>query len=295
MQESTSGTLLVLGAAAGFGTIAIFGELAAAADLGLATLLPTRFAIATLLVCAVALARGWSIPTGGRDLAVTAALGVVYTGMTLFFFVSLESLTASLAVVVLYTYPAFVFVLSAAFLGESVTVRKLAALVVVLAGVALVVGADTAGADPVGVALALCAAGCYALYTTGCRTLAASLSPRAMLLGVLVGTTASMVGYGLFAGGPGLPAGRTEWAIVLGLVLVGTVVPLLLFYEGVARLEAGRVGVVSTAEPVVTVALGALVLGEPVTPAVVAGGVLVLGGVVLVRRDRRAGAPAGPG
>ncbi|MDZ7701545.1 MAG: DMT family transporter [Halobacteriales archaeon] len=284
MKESTTGTLLVLGAAAGFGTIGIFGELAAAIDLRLATLLPTRFALATLVVLALSRLRGWPLLRTRRDLATTFALGLVYTGLTLFFFVSLRHLTAGLATIVLYTYPAIVFALAATFLGERVTRAKLAALAAVLAGVVLIVDADAAGADPLGVALALGAAACYALYTTGSRTLVSDLDPRALMLGVLLGTTAGMVGFALLTTGLALPDGRTQWGVVLGLTLVGTLVPLLLFYEGVSRLEASRVGVISTVEPVVTVALGALLLGEAVTPAVVAGGALVLGGVLLVQR-----------
>lgn len=284
MRESTAGTLLVLGAAAGFGTIGIFGELAAVIGLDLPRLLPTRFALATLVVVALGRVRGWPVPRTRRDLAATAALGVAYTGLTLCFFVSLRYLTAGLATVVLYTYPAFVFGLAAAALGERVTASKVVALSAVVAGVVLIVDADVAGAEPLGVALALGAAACYALYTTGSRTLVADLAPRALMLGILGGTTASMVVYGLAAGGLGLPRGLDEWAVVLGLTLVGTLAPLFLFYEGVARLEAGRVSVVSTVEPLVTVALGAALLGEPVTAPMAAGGLLVLVGVLLVQR-----------
>ncbi|MFB6352636.1 MAG: DMT family transporter [Halobacteriales archaeon] len=294
MNETTAGTLLVLGAAAGFGTIGIFGELAVGIGLGLPTLLPTRFALATLVTVGLARVRGWPRPRTRRDLGVTFALGVVYAAMTLLFFVSLRSLTAGLATIILYTYPAFVFVLGAAFLRESATGGKLVALGLVLAGVGLIVDADPAGAEPVGVVLALAAAVCYALYTAASRTLVASLPPRALMLGVLYGTTVSMAGYGLGTGQLALPRGVDEWGVVLGLTLVGTVVPLLLFYEGVARLEASRVGVVSTAEPLVTVTLGATLLGEPITPTVVAGGLLVVGGVLLVQRRRTDGVVGPP-
>ncbi|SHH00176.1 EamA-like transporter family protein [Halobaculum gomorrense] len=94
--------------------------------------------------------------------------------------------------------------------------------------------------------------------------------------------------------GDALPAGRAEWGIVLGITLVSTVVPHLLFYEGVSRLAASRVGVVSTVEPVVTVTLGALLLAEPVTPAVIGGGGLVLAEVVLVQTDGREAVPEAP-
>lgn len=287
MRESTIGTLLVFGAAAGFGTIAVFGEVAVAVDLALATLLPVRFAVATLLVLGIAVARGWSLPAG-RGLATTLVLGVVYATMTVLFFLSLYHLTAGLAVILLYTYPAFVFALSVRFLDETVTVRTVVALLLALVGVVLAAGADVAVGEPTGVVLAVGAALCYAVYTTGSRAVVDDVAPEGLLVGVLIGTTLSMAAWGATTGGLALPVGRVEWAITLGLVLVGTVAPLLLFYEGVARLEASRVSVVSTAEPVVTVSLGALLLGEAVTPAVVASGVLVLGGALLVQHDARA-------
>jgi drug/metabolite transporter (DMT)-like permease len=275
---------MVFLAAAGFGTIGVFGEVAAAIDLRLSTLLPVRFALATLVVATVALVRDWSLPATRRDWAATVALGVVYTVMTLLYFVSLRFLTAGLATIVLYTYPAIVVVLSAAALGESVTGRTLVALALATAGVGIVVGTNAGGADPIGVGLALGAACCYAVYTTASRGLSATVGPRGLMLGVLVGTTASMAVYGALDGGLALPADGTEWAVVAGMVVASTVAPLLLFYEGVSRIEASRVGVVSTVEPVVTVALGALLLDERVTPAVVVGGGLVLGAVVFARR-----------
>lgn len=284
MKESTVGTLLVLGAAAGFGTIGIFGELAAAVDLRLSTLLVTRFALATVVVIVLGRLRGWAVPRTRSEVATTVVLGVVYTGLSLCFFISLRYLTAGLATIVLYTYPVMVFVIAVIFLRETVSLGKIVALAIVLAGVSLIVDADAAGAEPIGVGLALGAAACYAVYTTGSRRLVSSLAPRALMLGVLVGTTLSIAGYGVLTGGVGLPRGVDEWAIVLGLTLVGTIAPLLLFYEGVARLEASRVGVISTVEPVVTVTLGAVLLDEPVTPALVGGGLLVLGGVLLVQR-----------
>ena len=287
MRESTVGAVLVLGAAAGFGTIGIFGKLAVAIDLDLATLLPVRFTIATLVVVALAAGRGWAFPESERDWLATLALGVTYTAMTLCFFVSLRFLTAGIATIVLYTYPTFVVALSALFLGERVTARKLIALGLATGGIALVVGVGVADIDPLGVGLALGAAVCYAVYTTGSRMLSPSISSRPLMVGVLVGTTGSMLVYGVLDGGLALPAGRDEWSIVLGLALVSTVLPHLLFYEGVSRLQASRVGVVSTAEPVVTVVLGVILLGEVVTLTVLAGGLLVLCGVLVVQSGER--------
>jgi drug/metabolite transporter (DMT)-like permease len=286
VRESTTGAALVCMAAAGFGTIGIFGEIAATINLELSTLLPVRFGLATLIVVFLAMLRGWAHPVSRSDWGVTLTLGILYTAMTLFYFISLRYLTAGLAAVILYTYPAIVVALSTAFLDEIITIRKVFALALALTGVGLVVGTDTAGADPFGVALALGSAVCYAVYTTGSRGISATLAPRALMLGVLVGTTGSMTIYGVLDGGLALPTGNDEWGIVLGMVVVSTVLPLLLFYEGISRLKASRVGIVSTVEPVVTVTLGAILLNEQITVFVVAGGAIILGAVVLAQQNR---------
>lgn len=165
MRESTTGALLVFGAAVGFGTLGIF--VAVAIDLPLSRLLPARFAVATLVVAGLVLVRGWAFPRSRREWTTTLVLGVVYTAMTVFFFRSLDFLTAGIATIVLYTYPTFVVALSATFLGEAVTARKLVALGLATGGVALVVGVGSIRVHPVGVGLALGAAAGYAVYTTG--------------------------------------------------------------------------------------------------------------------------------
>jgi len=285
VQDSTTGTLLVLGAATGFGTIGIFGEVAATINLKLTTLLPLQFAFATVLVVGLGFTRGWTFPHSYQDWLATLTLGVGYAVTNLLFFVSLRYLTAGLAAIVLYTYPTFVIILSSTFLDEAITARKILSLGLVTGGVALVVGTGTIDISQIGIALALGAAVCASVYTTGSRVVSSSIGPRTLLIGILVGATASMFVFGVVGGGFALPTGRDEWAVVLGLAIISTVIPHLLFYEGVSRLEASRVGVVSAAEPVVTVVLGVLLLGEIVTTSVVAGGVLVIGGVILVQSE----------
>jgi drug/metabolite transporter (DMT)-like permease len=284
MEETTQGSLMVLGAAAGFGTIGIFGELAVAAGLELATLLLFRFMVATVLVLIVATIRSWSLPWSKRDWTVSLGLGVVYAAMTLSFFIALRSLTAGLATIVLYTYPGFVVVLSMVFLHENINIRKGIALGLSMTGIVLIVGTDTTGIDPVGVGFALGAAACYAVYTTGSRAVVREISRNTLIVGVFAGAAGSMVVYSALSGQFLIPTGRREWGIVAGLAVVGTVVPLALFYKGVARLEASRVGIVSTAEPAVTVVLGALLLGESITLTIIGGGALVLSGVLLIQR-----------
>jgi drug/metabolite transporter (DMT)-like permease len=78
------------------------------------------------------------------------------------------------------------------------------------------------------------------------------------------------------------------WGLLLLIVLVPTFVAVVLFLQGVRDLGAPQTALVSTLEPVFTILLAGLVLGERLTLAQTAGAVLVIGGIVLSEWPRRA-------
>lgn len=289
MRETTVGGVLVLGAALGFGTLAIFGKLAEAADLTRPTLLFFRFLVGAGIVWGVLLLRGEANRLRGKPLRATVLLGVIYAGLTLAYFWGLSFLTASLTGIVFYTYPIYVFALSAAFLDERLTLPVVGSLALALAGVVLVIGVESATVDFRGVALIMTAALGYAAYNVAGRVLTADTSPSVLTAHVLLAAVATLA-VRWIAAGASLPRTPTHWWIVLGIGLVGTGMPLVFLYEGLGRLEATRVSVISTTEPVATVALGVTILNETLTPSTVVGGVLVLAGVTLVQvsREQRA-------
>ena len=76
----------------------------------------------------------------------------------------------------------------------------------------------------------------------------------------------------------------TGWAAVLFLGICCSGLGYLFWYRALERMEASRVGALLYLEPLVTLAAGALLLGEPIRPATVAGGLLLLAGVGMVQR-----------
>lgn len=277
------GTVLVVVSALGFGTLGIFGKLAASAGLSIPTVLAFRFLFATILVWSWLGVRGSLRLLSGRDLLVGLGLGCFgYATMSLLYFLGLEYLTAGLTGIVLYTYPVFVVALAVAVLGEPVTRRTLAALVVALAGVVLITGAEPAGVDPRGVFIVLLAAIVYATYIVVSRQTLATVDSRTLTAHVLPAATVSFLLFGSATGELQMPTTAESWLIITGIAVVATVVPIVAFFAGLSRIGASRTSIVSTIEPAGTLALGALILGEPVTPVTLAGGALVVTGVVLV-------------
>jgi drug/metabolite transporter (DMT)-like permease len=77
----------------------------------------------------------------------------------------------------------------------------------------------------------------------------------------------------------------------LGLIIAGSVIAGagagLLFNFGLARIGSARTAVLTFAEPLVAVAIGALVWDEPLHPLAALGGAMVLGAGVHVARKAR--------
>lgn len=282
MREVTVGGVMVLVAATGFGTLAIFGKLAETAGLTRPTLLFFRFLIAALVVWGVLLVRREAVLLSGRPLRATVVLGFIYALLTLAFFWGLSFMSASLTAIVFYTYPIWVFALSVVSLEERITPRVALALTLALAGVILVIGVDTSSVSLVGILLVTVAAIGYATYNVAGRALTADSSPRVLTAHVLIVTMAG-IGLRWVQAGAHLPQTTTHFWIIIGIGIIGTGIPLLLLFEGLQRIEAIHASILGTAEPVTTVVFGAIILGEVLAMRTVIGGLFIIAGVTVVQ------------
>jgi drug/metabolite transporter (DMT)-like permease len=82
------------------------------------------------------------------------------------------------------------------------------------------------------------------------------------------------------------------WAAIVFVAILGTALALVLFYDGVRRIGAARTSVFINLVPVFAVALGVLLLGEPLEPSMLTGGALVVGGILLLNRPESRREPA---
>lgn len=281
MHRQTMGLIFTVIAAALFGTIGIFGKRAGAIDLSVTTLLLSRFLLATVILWAVVyVTSDASRPQSHRVIGLEIGLGVIYGIMSVAYFESLAWLSAGVAALLLFTYPVQVTLASALVLGERLTLPKAVALLAATAGVILVVVGDAVVIAGAGVVLVGIASICYTVYTMGTRAMLGDVDPLVHVAYVFLGVTVTVLAYGLTAGSVTVPSGPDSWLVIAGITFVGTVVPLVLFTEGLARIEASRASILSTSEPLTTVLLGVVLLDEVLTVSVALGALLILVGVV---------------
>lgn len=268
--------------------MAILAKFGYRAGLDVATLLSGRFVLAAAVLWVLVALRQPTIPPLRTVLAALGLGAFLYSAQAGFFFAALTRIDASLASLLLYTYPVMVFVIALLIGRETATRAKAGALMLASGGTVLVLlGAGGGAVNETGVILGLAAAVAYSSYILVADRITQRLDP--ILLAALVTTGAATVlgGYSLARGGPQLDVGLNGWLIVAAIALASTVLPLVAFLHGLVRVGPATASIVSTVEPVVTVSLAVVLFGDVVSPVQAAGGVLVASAIVLLRRRGR--------
>lgn len=290
MNRSLIGGAMVLGAAALWGTLGLFARALGGAGL-------SSLELAGIRAAGTALGLGaWLLIRHPARLRITlsaipffAAYGLI--GLALFhflYFATLERTSIAVAVALLYTAPAFVVIAGRILYGEPIDRRRGTALALVLAGVFLVTGA-------------------LRLLATG----EATISAPAIVLGL-----GSGVGYGLYTVFGKSAVGRFDsWQTVfypfvfaalalsliappwrpfiehpqatiplILLVVVPTLLPYLLYINGLRHLPSGTASILASIEPVVATLLGFIFLGEAMTSDQLMGVAAIVAAALILAR-----------
>ncbi len=293
-RVSRNGSVLaVIVAAACFGTLAVFTSLAYDAGARPLPLLTWRFALSSALLFAyLAVRKPRSIVAPLGDVARYGALALFgYGAASICFFFALQYADASVVAVLLYTYPAMVAVAEALLYGRSLTGLRLLAVALTFAGCVLVLDPFTpeAGVSPIGIALGLGAALGYSVFNMLSHRWLPGRS-RIVLMAYTFGIAS--VGIGIITLGSGGSLSTASWnsqvwTLLGAIVLLPTFLAVVLYLRGVQHLGPSQASILSTFEPIFTILLAALVLGERLTLVQWAGAALVVVGVVAAEREAR--------
>lgn len=288
----------VVASAACFGTLPVLAQLAYDANATPLPLLAWRFMFAAALLAIVSMLRGpRSLIVPRSDLLRFAMLAITgYGAASVCYFFALKFADASVVAVLLYAYPAFVTLASWMFLGEKATWQAGAAVLLTFLGCALVVGllGGAARAQWQGIALGLGAAVGYTLF----NLLSHRWLPGRSQLVMMTYTfgVASLMAAGLALGvGQSLSPAAWEpsaWWLIAAIVVIPTFAAIMLYLQGIRGLGPAQAAVVSTLEPLFTIALASVFLPmQTLEPVQLLGAGLVLAGVVWAEVSGRSAEP----
>ena len=275
---------MVLGSATAFGTVGIFAKLGYASGLGTEQTLAFRFLLAAIAMCMLAIALGQN-PLRLERARLIALLGLgafVYTAQSLTYFLALRSLPASLAVLIAYIYPSLVVLAGWLFLRRSVSSWTWVALLASFAGVAMLVGGARFQLSWA-LALAIASPTIYTVYILVGERVMSSVPAVAASAVIISGAAIAFCLLAALNHELALPRNAGGWAVGVGIALVPTMIAISLFLAGLPRVGAARAALLSTWEPVVTVLLAVVILGDRLSVGQVVGGMLVILAVVVVQ------------
>lgn len=234
-----------------------------------ATIAALRSLIGGLFVLPFAVGRLGSL----RVIAWRWRIGSIaaFTVMTACFVIANTRTSAANAIILQYTSPVWVFLLSPVLLGESPRRRDRVWLVPAMAGVAVILAAQWQ-TDLIGLTIALGAGLGYGALTVVLRGLRRA-DARAVVALNLLGSGLLLAPWAL---GPLGGIGPTQWVLILLLGIVQFALPYVIFCWALQRVPAYQAALVVLLEAVLNPLLTWLIVGEAVPTGTLIGGPLIL-------------------
>ncbi len=299
------GIALAAVSACGYGSGPLFAKSVYGAGLDWLALLYWRFLLAGLLVWAWAILvpanRAGLRALPRRRLVALLGLGGFFVANASTYYAALQYISASLASLIVYIYPALVAVLSIRF-GHGLHGRRpWVALGIVSVGVALTLGGIETHVETVGLVLAVSSPCIYSVYIVLAARLAgerrgetandrtggdgAETRPAVAAAWMISATFVVVAVLAAATGEPIVPwrVPGGAWYGLAGIAVFSTAVAISAFYAGTARIGAAQAALVSTVEPVWTISLAALLFGERLSTVQLVGGLLVIVGVIVAQ------------
>ena len=218
-------------------------------------------------------------------------VGFIGYGISLGFqFVGTDLSTAANGSLVTSATPAFVLIFAALILREKITSKRLIALIISSLGVLAVIDPRSAQLDSnlfLGNMSLVAAALTWALYSVLIRKVTRGVDVLTVSLIAFVGGLPTSIAAGAYElSTQGL--GEISIGVIAGVLFIGVIstgLAMYLWNTAFALLDASLASLTFFAQPVVGTILGAIFLGEVITPLFLFGGLLIGIGLVIASRE----------
>lgn len=276
---------LVLASASGlsFSVSTVVGQAALEFGMTSAAAAGIRLLVGAAMLWVVALMTR-TFGVGGAKVIRLLATGTLTSLQVLLLFEAIDRLGSSLAILLLYSYPSIVAVISVVSGRERLSTPKVVGIALSLVGTLLVIGGTGGSVTTAGLAFGLGSGLALALYITAADRTSKGMTPLAATAWIQLGAAVAITPVVLSRGGFG--GGDTPWWSIWIGVASGTAA--LLFIMAVSRVTPTIASVSSTVEPICTAILATLFLDDSLSGRQLLGGVLIVSAVLTVSRRPRA-------
>lgn len=274
---------IVMISAISFGMIAPFAVLSYAGGsnaitFGIARALAMS-AVGTLLI--LLLKSDWRIPRTARTSVMLVVLG--QSGLSIGILGAVQFIPVSLAILIMYIYPALVLIIEAIMLREKLSGALATTCLLAFIGLAIVLGPSYSSLDWRGIALGLVACISTTILMISMRSARLHVNQVPLMLWGNAGSVLVLILFVPLFGGIALPDTQLGWIVFSS----GSLIFILAFASyaiSMRYISAGRAAMVYNFEPLTAIAAAALILGETLQPLQLFGGALVIVSIVVATR-----------
>jgi drug/metabolite transporter (DMT)-like permease len=215
------------------------------------------------------------------------------TGVTLQYIVQVSAqdyTTATNASLLINTSVFFIFIFSAIFLAEKMTMWRIVGAILGFAGVGLLVTDGSLsfdlGGHSLGDMMIILSALMWAIYSIYGKDISKKYHPLTILNYVFILGTIGFIPFYFLT--PHLPLTSIPLPAIAAVVFLAvfcSIIAYLVYNIALEKMDASKVAVYVYFVPLSTIILAAIVLGEAITPSSLSGGIMVLAGMYIAQKE----------
>ncbi len=287
LNKTSIGLLASVGAALLWAVSGVFGKVLMIGTLTPSRLVFYRSTLGTAILFTILLFRDKRLlKIGLTDLPFFIAMGVFGLAFTQFaYYSAIQFLNVGFAILLQYLAPLWILMYERFFLKMPLTLSKVLALILALLGCSMI-SLQTPGNGRfggLGLAVGILSGVCFASYGLMSQRALKTHQDMTILFYSMLFTA---LFWGITGANSWMPPSQIEgykiW-MILYVAAFGTIIPYSLFILALKHLEASRVGIITTLEPVVAAAIAWIYLGEHLTTLQILGGMSVLTAIVILQ------------
>lgn len=277
------GSLLALLSGLFYGFLAYFGLHVINASITPTTMLFWRFLIASIAIFCVLIirCRGNPFKSSLKNTLVAFLNGFIFYGSsTIFYFYAIPYIGSGLAMVIFFSFPAFVMLLNNLVHGQAISKWYCIAMLIIIMGMSFFLDEKTLHLNILGIVFALMAALGYAAYIFSSQY-RGSIAPDLYSLLVSLGCMTTCAIASLMNHSFVIPHAWTTWMNLLGIGVLSTAIPILLLLASLNTISSEKASILSVFEPVSVVIIGMVLLNEYMEIRQLIGVLVVLSGSLI--------------
>lgn len=242
-----------------------------------------RYGLAVVMLGILMKLQKQSFALRRKEVLPLFVMGMLMAFSSLALFISYNYMAAGIASTILFIYPVLVAVIMAVFFKEKLSMITILSIALAFFGISLLYKGDGETLSLVGTVLVLISSLTYALYIIGVNRSVLRDMPTSKLTFYALVFGASVFFVRLKFGASLSPIHEPLlWLNPIALALFPTVISLVTMAKAVHYVGSTPTAILGALEPITALFFGVMIFGEPLTPRIVLGIILVLSAVTLI-------------